>query len=682
MKEKLFDKIIKILKSKEKYVSNDGEILKAKVYADVMTMNKDLVKLLISSDAIKENFFVDIDGTLVFDKQKFAWIIDSKEFLPDSYTAYTNKIGLTNNGGFISNKSDVVLDFPYKDCVLEGGQDKDDQKRKEIFYNETLASSEIRRMLDPKVFTKAKRYTNDGVEENISFNEDDNLIIKGNNLIALTSILKRYEGKVKLINIDPPYNTGNDSFKYNDNFNHSTWLSFMKNRLEVSRKLLSEEGYIVVQTDDSEQAYLKVLMDEVFGENNYVNTVSVLLKNIAGASGGGEDKRLKKNIEYLTIYAKNYELASQLNNVFDYKRIDNLLDEYRAQGKSWKYNNVLLDEGDKVYIGSTIDGSGEEIKIYKHTNYKLPSISSLIKKENSSEYEVYKKYYDKIYRGTMPQSSIRPRVMKKYKEITDDSAGLVSIEYIPRSGKNKGKQYTQFYSGDKFNLFAWLDDVVTVIDGEIFKKEQLGTFWNFVGETKNVNKEGKVSFENGKKPERLLGKILELFTTENDLVLDYFSGSGSTLATSHKMNRKYIGIEQMDYIDEITVERLNNVIIGDSSGISKDINWQGGGSFVYCELMENGIDLIREIENTDENTIKNVKAKIYKDERIIPYITTEELEKVDGDFEELNFEDKKKALIKLVDKNKLYVNYSDIDNADFDISEEDKKFTESFYEVD
>lgn len=456
----------------------------------------------------------------------------------------------------------------------------------------------------------------------------------------------------------------------------------MKNRLEVSRRLLSDDGYIVVQTDDSEQAYLKVLMDDVFGEINYVNTVSVLLKNIAGASGGGEDKRLKKNIEYLTIYAKNYELASQLNNVFDYKRIDALLDEYRTQGKSWKYNNVLLNEGDKEYIGSTIDGSGEEIKIYKHNNYELPSISSLMKKENLNEYEIYKKYYDRIYRGTMPQSSIRPRVLKKYKELTSENPGLVSIEYIPRSGKNKGKQYTQFYSGDKFNLFAWLYDVVTAIDGEIFKKEQLGTFWNFVGETKNVNKEGKVSFENGKKPERLLGKIIELFTKENDLVLDYFSGSGSTLATSHKMNRRYVGIEQMDYIDEITVERLNNVINGDSSGISKDINWQGGGSFIYCELMENGNELIREIENADEESIKTIKEKIYKDERIIPYIITEDLVKVDKDFEELSLEDKKKALIKLVDKNKLYVNYSDIDNEDFDISEADKKFTKSFYEVD
>lgn len=202
MKKNILDRVASLLKSNSNYITEDGELLKAKVYSDIMTMNEDLLKLLLSDEDIKKTFFTNINGTLVFDKQKFAWLIDSKEFLPDSYTAYTNKIGLTSNNDFISNKNDVVLDFPYKDCILEGGQTKDDQNRKEIFYNETLAQDEIRRMLDPKVFTNAKRYTKDGVEEGITFNEDDNLIIKGNNLIALASLLKRYEGQVKCIYIE------------------------------------------------------------------------------------------------------------------------------------------------------------------------------------------------------------------------------------------------------------------------------------------------------------------------------------------------------------------------------------------------------------------------------------------------------------------------------------------------
>lgn len=183
--------------------------------------------------------------------------------------------------------------------------------------------------------------------------------------------------------------------------------------------MLKTDGFLVIQTDDSEQAYLKVLLDEVFGTQNYINTVSVLFKNTAGASGGGEDKRLKKNVEYLTIYAKDYKQA-KLNSVYEYKRIDVLLDEYQKENKSWKYNNVLMDTGDKKYIGSTVDGSGEEIKIYKHSGYSLPSISEVIRNEGISEYEVYKKYYNRIYRGTMPQSSIRPRVMEKYFELSDE----------------------------------------------------------------------------------------------------------------------------------------------------------------------------------------------------------------------------------------------------------------------
>ena len=143
--------------------------------------------------------------------------------------------------------------------------------------------------------------------------DDDNLIIKGNNLIALYSLEKRFAGKVKLIYLDPPYNTGTDSFLYNDRFNQASWLTFMKNRLEICKNMLSDEGHIVIQTDDTEQAYLKVLMDEIFKKENYVNTISVLFKNIAGASGGGEDKRLKKNIEYLTIYAKNYSFSNPFN---------------------------------------------------------------------------------------------------------------------------------------------------------------------------------------------------------------------------------------------------------------------------------------------------------------------------------------------------------------------------------
>ena len=207
MNKNIFELTEELLKTNPKYLSEDGKLLKASVYRDLMTMDKELISMLLSIQAIRERFFIEVKGTYVFDKQKFAWLLESKEFLPDSYTRYTNKIGLTHNGDFISKLSDVVLDFPYKDCVLEGGQDKEDQKRKEIFYNEIVASDEISKMLAPKVITNAKRYTKDGIEENITFDKSDSLVIEGNNLIALSSLLKRYEGQVKLIYIDPPYNT-------------------------------------------------------------------------------------------------------------------------------------------------------------------------------------------------------------------------------------------------------------------------------------------------------------------------------------------------------------------------------------------------------------------------------------------------------------------------------------------
>src|SRR5699024_725135 len=163
---------------------------------------------------------------------------------------------------------------PYKDCVLEGGQTKEDQKRDEIFYNETLAPDQVNRLLAPKVLGNAKRYTKDGIEENIEFKEDDNLIIKGNNLIALSSILKKYEGKIDIIYIDPPYNTRTDAntFVYNNSFNHSTWLTFMKNRLEIAKRLLSHTGIIFIDIDHYELFYLGALADEVFGYENRIGT--------------------------------------------------------------------------------------------------------------------------------------------------------------------------------------------------------------------------------------------------------------------------------------------------------------------------------------------------------------------------------------------------------------------------
>lgn len=579
MNKNIFEIVVEVLKTNSKYISDDGKLLKAIVYSDVMTMDKELLCLLLSNAKIKERFFKDVNGTLIFDKQGFAWFIESKEFLPDSYTRYTNKIGLTNGGDFISKSNDVVLDFPYKDCVLEGGQDKEDQKRKEIFYNETIASDEISKMLAPKVFTNAKRYTKDGIEENITFDENDNLIIKGNNLIALSSLLKRYEGKVKCIYIDPPFNTGSDSFNYNDKFSRSTWLVFMKNRLELAKRLLHVTGNIFVHIDINQSHYLKTLCDGIFGEDNFIEEI---IWAYGSPSGGRAATPKPVNIhDYILHYAKSYSERKQ--------------------------NRVYVPYSEK-YIKDWFKYIDDDGRKYQRRQRG--------KDENGNP--IWTKQYLDESKG-VPLSTVWNDIQQVYAD--------------PRAYKDGNKA-----------------------DVEVLKE-----------------------FKGGQKPEALIKRILEMATDEGDLVLDFHIGTGTSAATAHKLNRRYIGVEQMVNQIDLILPRLQKVIGGDTAGISKFVEWQGGGSLVYCELLENASTLIEKIQAASEKTISEIKNEIYIDERIVPYITREELKKADEAFDSLELEEKKKALISLVDKNKPYVNYSDMDDESYAISESDKGFTKSFY---
>lgn len=414
--------------------------------------------------------------------------------------------------------------------------------------------------------------------------DNGNMLIHGDNLIALQALQQDYAGKIKCIYIDPPYNTGSAFEYYDDGLEHSEWLQMMHPRLQLLRNLLSDDGSIWIQIDDEEQAYLKVMCDEIFGRANFVNMISVNMKNIAGASGGGEDRRLKKNCEYILIYAKNYDLLDTFRAAYDYEEISELVERYKEEGISWKYTSVFLDEGEKRYIASTVDGDGNEIKIFEHTNYVLKSIGAVAKDEGITEKDVYYRYAGRIIRTTMPQSSIRPRVMKRLQEM-GYSNDLISIEYVPKTGKNKGTVYTQYYKGDKYNLFAWLSDVLEERDGVYYKKTMQGTYWDYTAGTKNLTKEGKVEFPNGKKPEALISRIFSMTTIEGDYVLDSFLGSGTTAAVAQKMNRKWIGIEMGEHAYSHCKVRLDRVIDGeDTGGITKDEKWQGGGGYHFYEL--------------------------------------------------------------------------------------------------
>jgi adenine-specific DNA-methyltransferase len=410
-----------------------------------------------------------------------------------------------------------------------------------------------------------------------------NILIHGDNLIALKALEQEYSSQVKCIYIDPPYNTGSAFEHYDDNLEHSIWLGLMRARLQVLRNLLSEDGTIWIQIDDEEQAYLKVLCDEIFGRNNFINMISVNMKNVAGASGGGEDKRLKKNCEYILAYAKDYSLLPLFNGPYAYTEMSELIQQYIDEGKSWKYTTVLLDPGEKEYIGSTVDGDGNEIKVFSRKNVVTMSINQIAKRDGITIKEAYRKYGVNVFRTTNAQTSIRTRIID-YRKENDIKESILSIEYVPKTGKNKGVVYEQFYKDDICNLFVWLRDTSEVIDGELYKKDLQGTYWDMNAWMKNLTKEGDVVFPNGKKPEQLVGQIIEMATNPGDFVLDSFLGSGTTAAVAHKMKRKYIGIELGNHCYTHCLPRLQRVIDGEQGGISKSQNWTGGGGFKFYEL--------------------------------------------------------------------------------------------------
>ena len=338
-----FETLETVLKKDKRFTSLDtGTLLRNKIYESAINMDKDLIKLLLSNNETKERFFIDVDGVLVFDKIAFSWVVNNHQFLPDSYTRFKNRIGLSDsNGEIISASNDVVLSFPYKDCILEGGQTKEDQKRNEVFYNATLAPDEVDRLLYPKVLTGAKRYTANGVEEGITFKDDDNLIIKGNNLLAISSLLKRFEGKIKCIYIDPPYNTGGDSFGYNDRFNHSSWLVFIKNRLDIAKKLLKSDGVIFIHCDNNEQAYLKVLCDEIFNRENFIETITVV-NNPRGRDYSG----IANMHEFILVYGKTLDYT--LYNLCDEEKQFPYQDEISGfETRELRNRNTAFHQGNR-----------------------------------------------------------------------------------------------------------------------------------------------------------------------------------------------------------------------------------------------------------------------------------------------------------------------------------------------
>jgi len=651
------DTLVGILKADERFFADDGTLLRNRVYEASMAVDANLIRLLLRNVDTKKRFFTDVDGVLVFDKVGFGWVINNRQFLPDSYTRYKNRIGLTDSrGDLIYSSNDVVLTFPYKDCVLAGGQTKDDQKRDEVFFNATLAPDEVDRLLYPKVLVGAKRYTAQGTLENVEFDKSDNLIIKGNNLIAISSLLKRYEGAVKCIYIDVPYNTGNDSFGYNDRFNHSSWLTFMKNRLEIAYRLLKREGTIAISVDNYEIAYLLVLLDEIFGKGNRKNIITVKRGSVTGAKV--INPGVVNVVEYVILYSKD-------SAVWKPNRV------YAAKGYDNRYN-VYIENCDKHFdewaFKTVLDKWSEVEGVTK----------SQLKKKYGSDYDAELNRFviqniESIARwAALDNNSIseEARIQKQTSINKPDE-----IIYYPRNDAN------DYYirNGD---ILLFAKDRALEIDGVITFSQPISDIWDDVLPN-DLHNEGGVEFKKGKKPEKLLQRILELCTNESDIVVDFFAGSGTTGAVAHKMNRQYILCEQMDYVEDITAQRVHNVLKGEARGVSSNVNWQGGGSFVYCELAKCNQKFIDELaQASSDNQVVALHEKILKTGFISSKIDPKEIDPNAADFAELSLDDKKRFIIELLDMNMLYVNLSDIDDADYRVSEADKAFTRSFYGVD
>lgn len=625
----LYESLVDIIKQDERFFSDDGQLLRNSVYEAAMQMDTKLIKALYANEETRKHFFIDVDDIAVFDKVGFGWVINNREFLPDSYTRYKNKIGLVNNKGeYISASNDVELVFPYKDCVLEGGQTKEDQKRSEIFYNETLAPDEVDRLLYPKVLTNAKRYTADGVRSITDISENDNLFIKGNNIFALASLLKRYEGKIKCIYIDPPYNTRSDAntFAYNNTFNHSTWLTFMKNRLELARKLLSDDGIIYIDIDHYELFYLGALADEIFGYENRLGVLAVV-HNLKGRYS----EFFSVAHENKLVYAKNADNAVIKDYQFDNS------DSYPLEDEIGKYKLVGLQR--------TGNGSLRE---------ERPNL-----------------FYPVYYNPTTEEVSIK------------EKEGFVAIYPIDSEGIERRWRWGK----NKIEKEWKTEIVVKQVKGEYkiytkirIKGDRPKTLWNrpeYSGTTGTNELKDLVSHNEFSYPKsvQLVVDSLQIATDEDSIVLDFFGGSGTTGQAVMDLNkrdngsRRFILVEQMDYINTVSVPRLKAVI-------KKNIE----GSFVYCELAklnQNYVDAI-EKATTDEELTK-LYGDILETGFISYKVNPKDIDVNSDGFIKLSIDDKKRLLMELLDKNQLYVNYCDIDDETFGISEEDKEFTKSFY---
>ena len=552
---------------------------------------------------------------------------------------------------------------------------KEDTGKEEVFYNNIIARDEIDTLLAPKAFVNTKKFDKDGEHDITEFSDEDNLIIKGNNLLALHSLKKRYAGKVQCIYIDPPYNTGNDSFKYNDRFNHSTWLTFMRNRLEIAKELLSEEGLIFVQCDDNQQAYLKVLLDSIFSKENFMSNIVIKMSEASGVKMSHANKRLPKLKEYILSYKKNSN--SEINTL-------------KVKKKYWdsEYNSILvgIDEDEFQKLDKIINKDIRDEKDFSLLNNYMEKL----------EFQGLPDYFRDNKIPKNEQEAFKWN--NSYRIFQTAATSEKFTEQVKNFVKDNEIRSSIFYYVTPQNRLYLLKNIsnnenkkprIQILLAKNYLETNPGDFWNDI-KTTGLDNEGIVSFKNAKKPEEIIKRIITIATNTNDTVLDFFMGSATTQAVAMKMNRRFIGIEQMDYINTVSVPRLQKVIEGEQGGISKEVNWQGGGSFVYAELMELNQGYMAKI---DQSSSKEELASLWTEldsnadlnfQLDKEKLTNDLLKDHDEEAGSITFDDltlaEQKAIFKgALDQNQLYVPYSELEDETIDISEQDKAFNRSFY---
>ncbi len=637
----LYHELEQLLRMNSRYCMDDGTLLKNRIVEDALSLNPLLVKLLLGNDKIKAVFFQDVEGVVVFDKVKFQRFVCDTQFLGGSYTMFKNKIGLTDeNGRFISESREVVLSWPYKDCVLEGGQTKEEAKRNEVFWNETLAPDEVNRLTEPKVFSHFKRYDKDGEHEVEHLTNADNFIIKGNNLLALHSLKKKYAGKVKLIYIDPPYffrkSPSSDTFKYNSNFRLSTWLTFMRDRLECAKDLLQTSGTIWINMGDDGMHYLKMVADQVFGSEHFVGTLPRRTRN------GKSDVpfNFSQDFDWLLVYTNVDEKKSVMGRTVErtYYETDDF------PGKPWRLADLTKQttakERGNSYFTMVDPKTGKEYPASEKRTWCVTK--DTFQYHYNRGYIVFPDDYDFL--------NISKPYSRKFKYEDDANGKLSSVI--------SDCQIQQFL---KALLYDCKNETGNDEIDQLFGRDEFGYA----------------------KPENLVKTIMEVTTCEGDLVMDFFSGSGTTAAVAHKMGRRYIGCEQIDNQIELNKKRLCQVIEGEQGGVSKAVGWQGGGSFVYCELAKANDKFADEIEQAETSEqLKDIWWRMKATDYLNYKVDIKEVDANAESFDGLSLEDQKRFLIECLDKNLLYVALSDIDSNEYGVTEEDRRLTREFYRKD